>query len=280
LVGKYYRQSVLTQASLAQAERDLGQLEPAETLLREAIDTCDFLARGDPDVQYRELQGVLAGNLGRTLSCADRDDEGETELTKAIDRLQTLAQSDPASSHYRDELAWSYMYRGDLFRSRGQTELAAADYRQVCMLRVQLADNPLDVQNQYRLAWFLANCPDPGHRDPEEAVRWAQQAVKQIPDSATYRNALGAAYLRCGKLDEAVEHLEKAAELRSGEHCRDGLLLAIAYCKREDREKAREVFDRAADWMDKHCPGNEQWTRIRREAEECLGQRAVETEAP
>ncbi len=47
--------------------------------------------------------------------------------------------------------------------------------------------------------------------------------------------------------------------------------LAMAHWQRGDQEKARRWYEKAAEWMDKNKPENEELTRFRAEAAELLG---------
>ena len=47
--------------------------------------------------------------------------------------------------------------------------------------------------------------------------------------------------------------------------------LAMAHWKLGEKEKARELYDQAAQWMDKNQPKNEEFRRFRAEAEELMG---------
>ena len=51
----------------------------------------------------------------------------------------------------------------------------------------------------------------------------------------------------------------------------DWFFLAMAHWQLSEKDKAREFYDRAVQWMDKNQPTNEELLRFRAEAAEQLG---------
>jgi tetratricopeptide (TPR) repeat protein len=119
------------------------------------------------------------------------------------------------------------------------------------------------------LAWLLANCPDPRFRDPAEAVRLAKRAVELGRGDAW--NTLGAAYYRTGDWEAAVAALEKSVQLRGGGDSFDWFFLAMAHGRLGHQEEARKWYDKAAQWMEKNQPRDEELRRFDAEAAELLG---------
>ena len=60
-------------------------------------------------------------------------------------------------------------------------------------------------------------------------------------------------------------------QLIKGGNSMDWFFLAMAYQQLGEKEKARQWYDRAVQWMDKNQPKNEELRRFRREAAELLG---------
>ena len=108
-------------------------------------------------------------------------------------------------------------------------------------------------------------------RDGGRAVELAKKAVERAPKQGAYRNTLGAAHYRAAAWTEAVPELEKSMELRKGGDSNDWFFLAMAHWKLGQKEKAREWYNRAIEWMDKNQPKNEELRRFRTEAAELLG---------
>jgi tetratricopeptide (TPR) repeat protein len=79
----------------------------------------------------------------------------------------------------------------------------------VLLYRTALAAQP-DPNLATYLAWVLATCKVDALRDGADAVRWAEQAVRADPASATYLNTLAAAFAEQGRFPEAVRTAEAA----------------------------------------------------------------------
>ena len=98
------------------------------------------------------------------------------------------------------------------------------------------------------------------------AVKLAEEAVARSPGCATYWNTLGVAYYRAEDWDFAIRALERSVELGSGGTGFDYFFLAMAYWRRGDKGRAREWFDRAEAWVERHDPGSPELLRLRAEA--------------
>jgi eukaryotic-like serine/threonine-protein kinase len=120
------------------------------------------------------------------------------------------------------------------------------------------------------LAWLLSTCADAKHRDPAQAVVLAKKAVELDQKNQAYANTLGAAYYRTSDWNAAIASLEKSMELSKGGDSFDWFFLAMAHWQLGEKDKAREWYDRAAEWMDKNQPTNEELLRFRAEAAELL----------
>jgi tetratricopeptide (TPR) repeat protein len=147
-----------------------------------------------------------------------------------------------------------------------------------------------------RFAWFLGTCPDPGLRDPAQGVQLAKKALQLAPVNSkymtdysedtdvnspyyhvgTYWTTLGAAHYRAGQWKEAVAALQKSMDLRLGGDSLDWLFLAMAHWQLGEKDKARELFDRAIQWMDNDSPQYWELRHVRAEAEKLVkGESAV-----
>ena len=130
--------------------------------------------------------------------------------------------------------------------------------------------NPDDAKVHNNVAWVLASAPVPEVRDPARAVSLAKKAVELAPTEGTFRNTLGVAHYRAGDWNAALPALEKSMELRKGGDSFDWFLLAMAYEKLGDTEKARQWYQRATVWMEKNQAANEELRRFRAEAAQVL----------
>jgi serine/threonine protein kinase/WD40 repeat protein len=134
-------------------------------------------------------------------------------------------------------------------------------------------------------AWLMANNPEAKLRDPAWAVELAQKAVDLCPKQAMYWNTLGVAHYRAGHWKNAIEALTKSMELEKGKlESFDTFFLAMAHWQLDEKEKARQWYDRAVRWLEKNqdqLAGNPQYPeelrRFRAEAAALLGVKEEKT---
>jgi eukaryotic-like serine/threonine-protein kinase len=120
-------------------------------------------------------------------------------------------------------------------------------------------------------AWQLSTQADRQGRDPSYAVNLASEAVTRQPANGAYWETLGVARYRAGQWKEAVEALERWAELNAPGQGAGSFFLAMGYRRLGKEKEARTRYDRVARWMDQAQSQNEELRRFRTEAEELLG---------
>jgi tetratricopeptide (TPR) repeat protein len=111
--------------------------------------------------------------------------------------------------------AWSAL--GYCQWRRNRTDLALESYREALKLD---DENPNAVNG---LGYLLADSGE----DPEEAVALCRKAVEANPDNMAYRDSLGWALFRAGKISEAVRFLTAALSQRPGDEVIKGHLEAV-----------------------------------------------------
>jgi tetratricopeptide (TPR) repeat protein len=85
----------------------------------------------------------------------------------------------------------------------------------ILIYRTALAER-VDPNLATYLAWVLATCKVDALRNGAEAVRWAEEAVRADPASATYLNTLAAAWAEQGRFADAVRTAEAALAAARG----------------------------------------------------------------
>jgi serine/threonine protein kinase/Flp pilus assembly protein TadD len=236
------------------------------------------------DAYHAQVQSYLASLLATSTDSRLRNPERAVELARrsvvlapsegrhwtvlgaACRRAGALEEAIAAYKYAIRLKPDDYLTHGDLaiaLSEKGLFEEAIAVYRKAIGLNrdYSLAHN--------NLAWLLANCPDPRFRDPAEAVRLAKRAVELGRGDAW--NTLGAAYYRTGDWEAAVAALEKSVQLRGGGDSFDWFFLAMAHGRLGHQEEARKWYDKAAQWMEKNQPRDEELRRFDAEAAELLG---------
>jgi tetratricopeptide (TPR) repeat protein len=101
----------------------------------------------------------------------------------------------------------------------------------------------------------------------------ARKAVELAPQSSMAWQMLGWAHYRTGDWRASVEALEKSCALQDNPKGGDSFqwfFLAMAHWQLGAKDKARELYDRAVEWMDKNQPKNEELRRFRAEAAQLL----------
>ena len=172
-------------------------------------------------------------------------------------RAEALRGKRQAKTHY--DLAQAHI------QSKRWPEAVAASKRAVEL-------NPDNATYRNNLAWLLATCPDPLYRDEPLAVEHAQRAMELSPDMPEAWNTLGVARYRVGEWQSAIEALMKAEDPKPDAYfAHNALFLAMAHWQLNDRETARNWFDRAVAWMEKNRPDDDELRGFRAEAESLFG---------
>lgn len=121
------------------------------------------------------------------------------------------------------------------------------------------------------LAWLLATCPDVGLRDGKAAVRFARRALEFAPNDGDTWNTLGVAYFRSGDMEQSRNALYRSMELQNEGTSHDWFFLAMIHQREGRKERAREWYNKAAQWSKQADPENEELYRFQCEAAEALG---------
>ena len=90
------------------------------------------------------------------------------------------------------------------------------------------------------------------------------------PQKADYWTTLGAAQYRQGQWRAAVTSLQKSVELSGGGQVRDWLFLAMTHWRLEEKQEARQWYDKAAKWTEDNQSGDEELDRLRNEVADLL----------
>lgn len=135
--------------------------------------------------------------------------------------------------------------------------------------------DPTLVEAHNCLAWRLTNGWDVKLRDPERALEAARTAVELAPDDPFTWKMLGWAHYRAGDWKASVEALEKSCALWSQDDPKGGdayqwFFLAMAHWRLGEKDKAREWYDKAVEWMEANAKDNADVIRFRVEAEELM----------
>ncbi|MBI81766.1 MAG: hypothetical protein CMJ81_01090 [Planctomycetaceae bacterium] len=253
---------------------DQGKDPEAAQVHRRAIEFLSVLAQENPEVfRYRERLAVSRSNLGRVLHKLDEDLEAVEQFSEAVKSLEEIVEQKPEVHRIHDELATVYQHLSLLYFDRGEKEpgrLAFEKARRNWEL-VTSSENVASINYLNNLALLLLHCPVPELRDIRLAKESAQRAIRVAPENSFYCTSLGIAEYREGNWTQAVEWLQKAVQLQSGQAMApEQFFLAMTLWQQSagPNDEADQYFDAAVEWMQSHRPGNRQLQRIYEEAKQ------------
>jgi tetratricopeptide (TPR) repeat protein len=276
--------------ALGDALKEAGRYQEAVPPYRQAAHLArQFVADSPAVAEHRRNLLLSERSLARLLIHLDRFPEAEQVYRQTIALDEKLAAASPSVPADRVGPSESRAALGDLLCVTGRFREAAEEYCRALEAR------PACPEWQWKLAWLLANCPDPQYRDPGRAIALAKKLVElpeeeEAPPGSSlgargfrqgfYWRALGLAYYRAGEWDSAITCWEKASALHGGLCTCGWSVLAMAHWKRGDKEEARRCYERACRWLEENKGGyskepcfywEEEFHRLRAEAAELLG---------
>jgi tetratricopeptide (TPR) repeat protein len=212
---------------------DLGRIPEVEAVFRRALGLIDRLEARSPRIPaFADQRFQLVIALSEHLRKGHRDAEVRDILHRELERTESLMRADPQAAWVRDFWAGT----------------------------------------AGRLSKLLSTSVETKVRDMDRALALANRLRDFQPQSGDLWNVIGEAYFRAGRWDDAIAALKKAEVLRrSHEDVTGWYHLAMAYWRKGDRKLAREYYAKAADWMSKNRPKNDEFTRLRDEASAMLG---------
>ncbi|MEX0641792.1 MAG: tetratricopeptide repeat protein, partial [Pirellulales bacterium] len=275
-----------TLLQLAKMLAKAGQVKEAEDACRRGIAVCQPLVAEFPQkAVVRDLYNSLLSILAEQLVARGQQEEARdvyrkvvafepqtpNDYSKRADVFIRLNEPDKALADFNraielePETPSFYAERATFFFGQHRYPEAIADWTR------QLELDPDGAEIMNKVAWYLATLPDPQLRDPRRAVALAENAVEMAPETGSFWNTLGAAYYRAGDSTAAVNALNKSMELASGGNSFDWFFLAMAHWKLDEKDVARNWYDRAVEWTEKNGRENQELIRFRAETEKLLG---------
>jgi tetratricopeptide (TPR) repeat protein len=120
------------------------------------------------------------------------------EFQRSFDDLNQAIRLDPNNAD-------AFTQRGNLEAERGHFDQAINDFQQAVTI------DPNWAEAHRSMAWLQATCPSPSHRNAEQAIVAAEQAVKlSVADDCFVLDALAAAHASAGDFDEATRVQQQA----------------------------------------------------------------------
>jgi tetratricopeptide (TPR) repeat protein len=172
-------------------------------------------------------------------------------LSDAADDLSNVVSLEPGNFLAWCELALVHLVLGD-----------SAVYRETCQRMMEAVGPSNAAEIEYYVAWTCCLSAT-GLDDWSQVVDRARFAVEHRPAATEWQTGLGAALLRAGQLDEALEELTKTSRLLddpSHMTTPDGALnsspaytcylLAMAHHAKGNGEEARQWLAKATAWTE------------------------------
>ncbi len=255
----------------------IGKTQEAEETLQKALKVQEALVREfSVETTFQEHLAVTRRYLANLLRDTARWPEAEALYRAAISFQEAQVNKKVVGANDLAMFALTCKDFGNLLAAMGKSleakplfDKARQGMLQALQLRRERQAERYTLHDH--LARFLTTCPDPEFRDPSRAVAAAKKAVELAPQVGACWTTLGIAHYRIGRWQESVEALQKASELRAGGDGFDWFFLAMARWELGDKEEARALYDRAAQWMEKIQPQNDELRRFRQEAEVLFG---------
>jgi tetratricopeptide (TPR) repeat protein len=254
---------------------EAGRYQEAEEPYRQALDLARQLLAAQPTAaEHRHNLAISQMSLARLLVHTDKLAEAEQSYRQTLALDEKLAARFPDVVAHRNAPARSHVGLGDVLWVAGRFPEAADEYRRALDVK------PDDADAHWKLAWFLANCPEPRYRDPARAVEQAKKALERTGLNGHYWKALGLASYRAGQWDAAIVALQRANFFSGGGGSYEWFPLAMAHWQRGDKGQARQWYARACRWMEDHKGGyskepgfywEDEFRRLRAEAAQVLG---------
>ncbi len=229
---------------------NLGNVYQKRGALSEALSSYSKGIEADPDnpFPYIERSSVLMEMKQFTEAAADLEKALVLEPTSpeaynnrgVLHRL--LAKYPEAIADYNKAIelfskyADAHANRGFALRQQGQYEESKADFEKA------LTFDPLSAEIANDVAWLYATCPDEKIRDPERAIKLADQACSATDKkNGQYLDTLAAAFASAGKFEVAIKVGEEALKLLEGD-----LLATEAHARLELYRKNQPFIEKLA----------------------------------
>jgi superkiller protein 3 len=225
----------------------------------------------------------------------------QNKLDDAIAAHQKAIELNPKHPHAYTNLATDFGRQGKFDRAIdccrkalaiNSKNISAYDTLGTCQLKqrkwdeainyfrkgLEIDRNDVSIRNKLASAlnekgWEIIRSPNPKLPDPKRAVERAKEAVELAPQRSDCWQGLGWIHYRAGNWKDSIEALEKSCALQDdpkGGDAAQWFFLAMAHRRLGEKEQAREWYDRAVGWMDKHAPNDADLRRFRAEAAELL----------
>jgi tetratricopeptide (TPR) repeat protein len=245
----------------------LGKPAAARPLLEKAIEQQQAALRLTP--KHRGYRLYLSNHITNLVNVLDRlqvsDEEVDRVRAQAVALARGLAEDYPDVVDYQSGV-------GAALNNRASALVKRKEWEQACpLLQEAIAFQKKALQSNPKHPVYLEYLAN-----HYSLLAEVLQALKRPEATTAYRDWIGTARELASVSPQSsnwkavIKALDKAMAFRGG-GAADWFLLAMAHWRLGEKEKARQWFDQAAQWMDKNAAHNEELLRFRAEAEQLLG---------
>jgi serine/threonine protein kinase len=261
-----------------------GRRENAEKLLSQAVAMQTVVVRKSINPEDRAWLAELHLSLGQEQARGGQLNPARDNFIKVVELRSQLARDFRSETKYPAAYAESLYKMGLIWMTVGQEIIALAmltDARTQYQAIVDLFPKEREKHLQgladccYHLGLLLATSYHPKVRNPAAAVEPARKAVELVKDRGDYLAALGAAYYRTGKYEEALRALGQSTKLSPPDWRYELFFLAMTHWRLDHKEEASEWYLKAVNWMEKNQPKNAMLQRMNAEAAALLGVESI-----
>lgn len=184
---------------------DLGRIDRAEQLYRQALDLLEPLAAEQKDAEYRVSLARVTNSLGLLLKESSRLRDAEKMIRRSITLREKLVEEQPQTLERRGQLAQSWVNLGALLYSQRQADDAAKAFQQAIdlldpgALEKLGAGSPASVKYQQIRSHAFNNLGvihraakryDEAEKASRAAVAIKEELADQFPSVPQYRQEL------------------------------------------------------------------------------------------
>jgi tetratricopeptide (TPR) repeat protein len=175
----------------------------------------------DPQILWEDVIAKAPNNARayNNLGVAFKD---EGKMNKAIEQFEKSLKTD------KNYAAAAYFNLGDVQYRIGNYENAVAYLNQALTEKVASPQLHLDMLNKLGRTYSAM-------RQTDNAINAFKEAINVYPTAVAPYNNLGVQYIKAGKVNLAIETLEKALKIREEAYIRSNL--SIAYDMREKTDE-------------------------------------------
>lgn len=184
-------------------------------------------------IRYRPTRGAYYNRRGIALASLRDWDGAAVDFAKVI---ELGATSLSAIEH----VALAQLARGQY-----------SEYRDACQRMIDSINDSSKPGEINDAVWYSSIAPDAVDQ-PSRLAELAERSLASVAEKQrqAYLNTLGAALCRANRLDEAIDALNQSmAAQGSGGIVEDWLFLALTYHKLGQSDRAREWYDKSAEWL-------------------------------